>query len=95
MGKVFVLPACDGYTVFVVEPIASLFQREGSILLPFAKLWRRFSPFSTFFYTEYKTLRENKVFTFIPGFQTRGFPVHVDKKKDSRKTVSFGARGGT
>ena len=27
------------------------------------------------------SLRENKVFTFIPGFETRGFPVHFDKQK--------------
>ena len=25
------------------------------------------------------SLRENKVFTFIPGFETRGFPAHFDK----------------
>ena len=27
-------------------------------------------------------LRESKVLTFIPGFETRGFPVHFDKKAE-------------
>ncbi len=31
--------------------------------------------------TECKALRENEVFTFIPGFQTRDFPVHVDNTR--------------
>lgn len=41
-------------------------------------------------YNTFENERGNKVFTFIPGFQTRGFPVHFDKGSTSlQPSVSF------